>query len=385
MSKFLSVALAAVVGIATSLPAQAAPKEPVKPIAALTEILSDPQAILRVIPALPDSITRVDPTAVRIFMYNERKREETEALATVVENRLSEELLRLHRFKVIEAREAKTLRVESSSTNFQLSNTIESLARMRTIGQSVGADAILMYAPQIQDRMVLVNAKLVRVSDGEILWTERFAYNFDLQRAEREAQAQAQETAKREAEKKRLSLERRTRDNGLYAYTGMTGFAMRRSSTDGGKTADQVSPAGLSIGFMGLRNMGFAENAAFGVDLQIDQMGSVNSKLSLPIVTLSPIFLLRLDPLFVKGENDGVFNLYFGPGESFVFQDPQLTYQFTGKAGLMIRFTPDMFLNLGAVYLPNQEVSFPQVSGLSGTVKDFGGLTYQVTFGLAFK
>ncbi|HEY9897883.1 MAG TPA: FlgO family outer membrane protein [Pantanalinema sp.] len=384
MSKILSVALAAVVGIAACPPALSAPKDPAKPIAALTEILSDPQAILRVIPALPDSITRVDPTAVRLFMYNERKREETEALATVVENRLSEELLRLHRFKVIEAREAKTLRVESSSTNFQLSNTIESLARMRAIGQSVGADAILMYAPQIQDRMVLVNAKLVRVGDGEILWTERFAYNFDLQRAEREAQAQAEEASKLEAERRRVSLERRTRDNGLYAYTGMTGYAMRRRSAAAG-TSDEVSPAGLSVGFMGLRNMGFAENAAFGVDLQIDQMGSVNPKLSLPMVTLSPLFLLRLDPLFVKGENDGVFNLYFGPGETFIFQAPQLSYQFTGKAGLMVRFTPDMFLNLGAVYVPQQEVGFQAVPGLDGTVKDFGGLTYQVTFGLAFK
>lgn len=384
MSKILSVALAAVVGIAACPPALATPKDPVKPIAALTEILSDPQAILRVIPALPDTITRVDPTAVRIFVYNERKREETEALATVVENRLSEELLRLHRFKVIEAREAKTVRVESSTTNFQLSNTIESLARMRSIGQSVGADAILMYAPQIQDRMVLVNAKLVRVGDGEILWTERFAYNFDLQRAEREAQAKAEEEAKLDAERKRIALEKRTRDNGLYAYTGMTGFAMRRRSAAAG-TADEISPAGLSVGFMGLRNMGFAENAAFGIDLQIDQMGSVNSRLSLPLVTLSPIFLLRLDPLFVKGENDGVFNLYFGPGETFIFQAPQMTYQFTGKAGLMVRFTPDMFLNLGAMYVPQQAVGFQALPGLEGTVKDFGGLTYQVTFGLGFK
>ncbi|MBO9541281.1 hypothetical protein J7643_11890 [bacterium] len=384
MNKILSVALAAVVGLAACPVALAAPKEPVKPVAALTEILSDPQAILRVIPALPDAIARVDPTAVRIFLYNERKREETESLATVVENRLSEELLRLHRFKVIEAREAKTTRVESSTTNFQLSNTIESLARMRSIGQSVGADAILMYAPQIQDRMVLVNAKLVRASDGEILWTERFAYNFDLQRAEREAQLKAEEEAKVEAERKRASMEKRTRDNGLYAYTGMTGYAMRRLSAAAG-TADEVSPAGLSLGFMGLRNMGFAENAAFGLDLQIDQMGAVNPKLSLPMVTLSPIFLLRLDPLFVKGENDGIFNLYFGPGETFIFQAPQLTYQFTGKAGLMIRFTPDTFLNLGAVYVPQQAVGFQAVPGLDGTVKDFGGLTYQVTFGLAFK
>lgn len=380
MRKILSVALIGLLGFAQA--AQA--KEPPKEIPALTGILSDPQSILYVIPSLPDTVTKIDPTVVRVFLYNERKRDETEPLAAVVENRLNEELLRLRRFKVIEAREAKTTRVESSSTSFQLSNTIESLSRLRSIGQSVGADAVMMYAPQIQDRMVLVSAKLVKVSDGEILWTDRFAYNFDLQAAMKEAQARADELAKQEAEKKRIAEERRTRDNGFYVYTGMTGYSMRRSRTSG--AADQISPAGITaLGAMVLRNVSFADNVAVGLDGEFDLAGSINPNLPLSYLSVTPMLFMRLDPLFVRGDNHGVVNLYLGAGETVMFQQPNPTYETTGKAGLMLRFTPETFLNLGMIYQAEKTVTFSPVTGLANTVEKYGGLTYQVTFGYAFK
>lgn len=380
MRKILSVALIGLLGLAQA--AQA--KEPPREIPALTEILSDPQSILYVIPSLPDTVTKIDPTVVRVFLYNERKRDETEPLAAVVENRLNEELLRLRRFKVIEAREAKTTRVESSTTSFQLSNTIESLKRLRQIGQSVGADAVMMYAPQIQDRMVLVSAKLVRVTDGEILWTDRFAYNFDLQAAMKEAQAKADELAKLEADKRRISEERRTRDNGFYVYTGMTGYSMRRSKTTG--DADQISPAGITaLGATVLRNVSFADNVAVGLDGEFDLAGSINPNLPLSYMSITPVLFMRLDPLFVRGDNNGVVNLYLGAGETVMFQQPAPTYETTGKAGLMLRFTPETFLNLGMVYQAEKTVTFSSVPGLESTVKNYGGLTYQVTFGYAFK
>lgn len=385
MRKILSVALAGALGLAMIAPVAVAKEAPPE-IPALTEILADPQAVQRVIPALPDSITKVDPTLVRVFLYNERKREETEPLSEVVENRLGEELLRLHRFKVLEAREAKTTRVESTASTFQVSNTIESLARLRAIGQAIGADAVLMYAAQIQDRMVLVNMRLVRVTDGEIVWTERFAYNFDLERARREAEAQAEAAAKAAAEKKRLEEEKRTRDNGVYAYTGVTGFSMRRVKTAGAASdqTDAVSQAGVCAGLTLWRNFSFLDNAAFGGDLEVDQAGSVNPNLSMLVASFTPMVLLRLDPLFVKGDNNGIFNLYMGAGETWMFEDP-LNYQFTGKAGLMMRPMPDMFVNLGAVYMPAQALNLSSVSGLSNTVDNYGGLTYQVTVGMAFK
>ena len=128
----------------------------------LDEILADPQAILNVIPGLPLDLARIDPTVVRVFLYNERKRGETDSINGLIENRFSEELLALHRFKLIEAREAKTIRVERQGGAISISNTVDSLDRLRTMGESLGADAAFMFAPQIQDRMVIVGAKLVR-------------------------------------------------------------------------------------------------------------------------------------------------------------------------------------------------------------------------------
>ena len=381
MQKFLTVALAGILGISTLTPAARGAESGYPQLA---QILSDPQAILNVIPAIPDSITRVDPTVVRVFLYNARKRPDTDALASVIENRLDEELLRLHRFKVIEGRDAKVPRIVSGPHTFEISNTIESLARLRSVGKAMGADAALMYSPQVQDRTVMVSVKLVRVTNGDILWTDRFAYNFDLQRAQREAQARLEQQARIVAAKKKQEELLRTRDNGMYAYFGVNGYSMRRVSTNGG--SDQVSPGGLCFGATFLHSMGFTNNAAFGVDLEGDAAGMVNTFSSLPLVSASitPMFLLRLDSLFVRGANSGVVNLYGGPGITFLTEQPANNL-FTGKTGLMIRFTPETFMDLGAVYMPVHTANFDASPGLASSVPNYGGLTYQITVGMAFK
>ncbi len=349
----------------------------------LDEILADPQAILNVIPALPIDLARVDPSVVRVFVYNERKRGETDPLNGLIENRLSEELLALRRFKLIEAREAKTIRVERQGGAISISNTVDSLERLRLLGESLGADAAFMFAPQIQDRMVIVGAKLVRCKDGEILWTERFAYNFDLSRAEKEAKDRQEQNLRQEAERQQRDAEKRTRDNGLYLYTGVNGFSTKRSSTQA-----NVSPvengSGLTLGLMGLRNWSFNSNAAFGLDVQFAQQGGVLGGTSLPSLTFSPLLFFRLDPLFTENRNEGFLNLYAGPGETLFFEK-DLAYSFSAKAGFLIRFQPEMFLDIGATYIPTRTVKFATSSGLAAETAGWGGLTYHASVGLAFK
>ncbi|MEB3187415.1 MAG: hypothetical protein VKP72_08250 [bacterium] len=349
----------------------------------LDEILADPQAILNVIPALPLDLSRVDPAVVRVFLYNERKRGETDPLNGLIENRLSEELLALRRFKLIEAREAKTIRVERQGGAISISNTLDSLERLRAMGESLGADAAFMFAPQIQDRMVIVGAKLVRCKDGEILWTERFAYNFDLSRAEKDAKARQEENLRQETERQQRDAEKRTRDNGLYLYTGVNGFTTKRASTETGG-ASLESTSGLTLGLMGLRNWSFNPNAAFGLDVQFAQQGGVVGGTSLPSVTFSPLLFFRLDPIFTENRNEGFLNLYAGPGETLFFEK-ELAYSFSAKAGFLIRFQPEMFLDIGATYLPTRTVKFATSTGLASETAGWGGLTYHASVGLAFK
>ena len=374
--------LALGLAIATVLPGLASPAL-AEADARLNEILADPQAILNVIPSLPLDLAKIDPTVVRVFLYNERKRGETDPLNGLIENRLGEELLALHRFKLVEARETKTFRVERQSGSITISNTVDSLERLRQLGDNLGADAALMFAPQIQDRMVIVGAKLVRCKDGEILWTERFAYNFDLSRAEQEAKARQEDARRQEAERQQRDSEKRTRDNGLYIYTGVNGFTTKRASTQADVSAVENS-SGLTLGLMGLRNWSFNQNAAFGLDVQLAQQGGVQPGTSLPSLTFSPLLFFRLDPILTENRNEGFFNFYVGPGETLFFEK-DLAYSFSGKAGFLIRFQPEMFLDVGATYVPARTVKFANSTGLAAEMASWGGLTYHASVGLAFK
>lgn len=364
----------------TATPAWAA--EP----AQLVEILSDPTSIDRVIPALPDTLRQIDPTIVRVFLYNERKREETDSLANVVENRLYQELLRLRRFKVIESREAKTTRVQSDSKTFQVSNTIESIARLRQIGEAVGADSVLMYAPQIQDKMVLVNAKMLRVSDGEVLWTERFAYNFDLVKVLKEQAVKREAEEKAAAEKKRLADEHLTRDDGFYwGFVNVGGFAMRRQSqTD--PTLDVVTYQSYDMTFTMLRSTPLTDNFSVGFDGEVNLLGMFNPDLAMPRVGVGFATLLRLDPLWVRGENQGIFNLYFVPQLTVGLENGTADTRPGGRAGLMIKFRPDTYLTLGCHYLDPHKPVYGAKAGYNSTLDaPLGGLTWAAGFGMVFK
>lgn len=362
-------------------PAQAAPAEPdSEPL--VTDLLNYTQAAEQILPGLPEDLTKVDPTLLRLFLFNERRRPETDKLDLLVENRLQELLLPLRRFKVLESREAKVRRVVSTPTALQVSTTIESLDRLREMAREVGADAVLMYAPFVTNQIAMVHLKLVRASDGEIVWTHRYSYDFNAVRQGAVMRAKAEEDARKAEAARRDEVARKNRDNGVYVYTGVTGFAADRLATQAGVTARHADLS-LSAGVMALRNTYFWENLAVGLDAEYLQAGGVDTTLYHGMLNVTPLLFMRLDPLFVGTQGVGVVNAYAGPGLAFSFSEA-LQRPTTGKFGFLVRFTPDLFMNLGFTYVPQQAIRMPSVSGLEGTM-GYGGMSYHATFGMAFR
>ncbi len=349
----------------------------------VTDLLNYSQAAEQIIPALPEEITKIDPTLLRIFLFNERRRPETDKLDLLVENRLHELLLPLRRFKVVESRESKVRKIVSTPTELQVSTTIESLDRLRDLAGNVGADAVLMYAPFVTNEVVMVHLKLVRASDGEIVWTHRYAYDFNAVRQGAAMRAKAEEEARKAEAAKRAELERKTRDNGVYLYSGVTGFAADRVSSTAGVPARHADLS-LSAGVMALRNTYFWENLAVGIDAEYIQGGGVDFSLYHGLVNVSPLLFMRLDPLFGGKDNLGVVNLYAGPGFAISLADA-LRQPSTAKGGFLIRFTPDLFMNLGLTYVPQQDVSLaPAGSGYANSMT-YGGMSYHATIGMSFR
>jgi hypothetical protein len=364
-----------------ALPAHAQEAEPTaEPL--VTDLLNYAQAAEQIVPALPEDITKVDPTLLRVFLYNERRRTETDKLDLLVENRLHELMLPLRRFKLLESRASKVRRVVSTPTALQVSTTIESLERLREMAREINADAVLMYAPFVTNQVVMVHLKLVRASDGEIVWTHRYSYDFDGERRGAAMRVKAAEEARKAEEAKRAALERKNRDNGVYLYSGVTGFAADRVTNPAGGVGRHADFS-LSAGVMTLRNTYFWENLAVGLDAEYVQAGGVDTSLYHGMVNVTPLLFLRLDPLFVGKDNLGVVNLYAGPGLAFSFSEA-LKQPATAKVGLLLRFTPDLFLNLGLTHLPQQELKMPSAGGLSASMT-YGGLSYHATLGMAFR
>lgn len=373
--------------LAFGLPVAQAAEAPEAPADASTGLVMDlvnyAQAAEQIVPALPEEFTKVDPTILRVFLFNERRRPETEKLDLLVENRLQELILPLRRFKLIESRETKVKRVVSTPTALQVSTTIESLERMRELAKEIGADAVLMYSPFVTNRVAMVHLKLVRVSDGEIVFTHRYSYDFDTVRQGTAARLKAEEDAKKAVLEKELELERRNRDNGVYVYTGVKGFPARRDANPAG-TPGRSADLSISVGMMALRNTFFWENLAVGLDAEYLQAGGVDRNLYYGVVNVTPLLFLRLDPLFVGKNSLGVVNLYGGPGMAFGLAADPLAQPATAKLGFLVRFTPTLFMDLGLTHFPRQNLKLTAASGLVDTM-DYGGLTYHATFGVAFK
>lgn len=356
--------LAPILGAAPAMAAEA--RTPVDPA---TSMLTQPELLDQLFDPFPDSVRQVDPSVVKIVVFRETRQDRYPELNTLIENRVTDELIRTNRFKVVECRECRTPRVVSDEKSFSYSNTIESNLRLAEIAQRLGVDGVLMWNTMGTGKNVIVNFRLVRANDGAVVWSKHF---------QTEPDRDLEEEKRRQAEE-----ERKYRDSGLYVYGGFQGFNVSRTRFD--ETGGEFVSMGLDVGAVLLRNSSFLENFAYGLEANVLQAGALNQNIILPVVSLSPYFLFAMDPIFWRDSRNRVVNLYAGVGQTFVLGQ-EFQNRVSAKGGLMFKFTPDLFLNIGFVNVPEvtARLSPDKDNSLKTTVK-FGSFTYDVGMGIIFK
>ncbi|MBM3271320.1 MAG: hypothetical protein FJZ01_27105 [Candidatus Sericytochromatia bacterium] len=373
--QFASAALAAVLSIAAPvMPALAADKVPVDPAVAM---LTQPELLAQLFEPFADSVRQVDPSVVKVVVFRETRQDRYPELNTLIENRVTDELIRTNRFKVVECRECRTPRVVSDEKSFSYSNTIESNQRLAEIGQRLGVDGVMMWNTMGTGKNVICNFRLVRTNDGAVVWSKHFQTEPDRD-LEEEKRKQAEE-------------ERKFRDSGLYVYGGFQGFSMVRAllpgNTPTAETFDQRNELSLGLGTVLLRNSSFMENFAYGLDMHLISGGALNTQLLLPVISVAPYFLIALDPLFWRDSRNRVFNMYASVGQTFILGNKgKFQNRISEKAGFLFKFTPDLFLNLGFVNIPQVTADLSPDDKLQfQTQVGFGGFTYEVGAGIVFK
>lgn len=357
--------------LAMAAPALAA-AEPSSPSDPAVAMLTHPELMDQLFAGFGSSISKVDPSVVKVFVYRERRQDPYPQLNTIIENRIVDELIRTHRFKVVYCRECSVPHIVSTKTTFSYSNTIESNAKLASLAQRLGVDGVLMWNTLGTGKSVIVTFELVRANDGAIVWSKHFETKPEAQTAD-QAQQEAEEAA-------------RNRMSGLYLYGGFQGFDTSRLALSGSSSTTQSVSQGLDIGLSLVRQSSFLDNFGYGLEANFLQAGALNPNLSLPVVSIGPTFMLSLDPLFWPGTNQRIFNLYAGAGPSFIVGSSLLNTLYY-KAGVMLRFTDSLFLNLGFVNItPAQgtQVTLSSSNGLSSNAS-FGGSTYDVGFGIDFR
>lgn len=362
--------LAACLSVSLAAPALAADAKPQDPAVAM---LTHPELVDQLFAGFGSSISKADPSVVRIFVYREKRKDPYPELNTIIENRIIDELIQTNRFKVVYCRECSVPHIESTRTTFTFSNTIDSDAALAALAHRLGVDGVLMWNTLGTGRNVIVTFKLIRANDGAIIWSKHF-----------ETEPLAREKEQAEAAARKLN---RDRMSGLYLYGGLQGFNTSRQALPGSSAASQFVAQGLDIGLVLARQSSFLDDFAYGLEANVLQAGALNPNLSLPVVSVGPYFMLALDPLFVRGTDQRIFNLYAGAGPSFIIAQNLLnTIDF--KGGMMLRFTHSLFLNLGFVDIepnPANVVMLPDSGNNFSSTARFGGFTYDVGFGIVFQ
>jgi TolB-like protein len=334
-------------------------------------MLTQPELMDQLFQPFGETIRQVDPSVVKVVVFRETRQDRYPELNTLIENRVTDELIRSNRFKVVECRECRTPRVVSDEKSFSYSNTIESNARLAEIGTRLGVDGVLMWSTMGTGKNVIVNFKMVRANDGAVVWSKHF---------QTEPDRSAQEEKRRQQEE-----EARFRDSGFYSYLGMSGFNTTRVSTSDDKTAnpDAFEKMGLGVGGILLRNSSFLDNFAYGLEANFTSAAGLNLNSTFGVVTAEPFFLLAIDPLLFKESKNRVFNLYAAVGPTVALGKTPVTL-ISSKAGLMFKPTPDLFLNVGFVNVPTNTIDLQAKNNFQST-EQFGGFVWDVGMGIVFK
>ena len=300
----------------------------------------------------PASMSDADLTGNRIALYrvgDPRNRRYPAELYEAIENRMFDRLLNGGAFRVYECMQCKTVRVTIRDNHLSMAHRAESNARLREIGEKVGVDGLLLWDAYAQGERVVLDTRLMDVETGRVVWSHKYTHAVRWQRQ-------------------------------WVTYLGLwgietTGFSYTPGVPD--VSADRLMVAGAELReatslFKGLTyglglNM-FRNTAKRDQDVKVDAL------------TLYARLGQGLDPLFgYTGKQYSNFELYLAVGDAFIEDANNLLV----RAGLEVRFTQRLFMDLGWVYLEDQELDIgnPPPGEPGGEV---GGSGYDVSLGLRF-
>lgn len=264
---------------------------------------------------------------------------------TLIEDQIRDRIISGKRFQIIECLECKTVKVTIKDNKLVREDFTENNEHMRKYGRKLDIDAFMFWEAFIEGNRVIVNFKLIKATDGKILWTRQYNGPYDPTAYDH------------------FSLD---------IYIGMLGYNLTRTPNTGGINAiklDNMAKAGLRLRekFSALDRIEFSIGAEYFGPL------SKRSKFDFNGILAEARMVIDILPLMKHLRT----NVYVSGGPAFYNSELSAFVRY----GIEIPFQRFGYISFGGQYMPEKDVDLGGLTNFNNTAK-FGGSSYDLTIGI---
>ena len=295
----------------------------------------------------------LDVEVNKIFLYQLRPRGsiQSPSISNMLSQGISQRLLATQRFKLVECFECRITHISLSSDNFEVSTDISNNARFRSIAKRIGANGALTWYVVSEGDNAVLNMNLVRVGDGEILWSKQYSGP---------------------------TLEPKGPDSNIAFTAGFINQKFERKTNSGAPETLEDKSLGsiVNLGIEYRSRSIISEKAEFAIGAEYAFNGEETDHFNIDMISLGGRVISNVGNFLELAEA----GYYIGFGQVILFDN----INYILKLGIELGFTRDLFADLGIVYIPSDDyVTTTEVDGYSNDI-EVGGTGFAFSLGIKF-
>ncbi len=276
---------------------------------------------------------------------------------TMIEGMIIKKLIDTEKFLVTECVECKLIQVKLQNDQLSINQAIESNKDMRNLARKLQVDGFFMWSANVYEEKFTVDMRLVDATDNHVVWTRQYA-----------RKTNPIELAKRDEELNEEEFDRVDWE----LFVGAWGFSAEREGTG---VSDRQLSSVTTFGIRRREHSELNEDISYGLGFETFSNLAQTDYFDM----LGFVIEGRVEVNISALEQWVPTLMYLELGQAFFKEQQSLVY----KYGIEFPFTRNGYIDLGVIYLPEQEVEWKEVDGLEES-SEFGGASYDITLGYRF-
>lgn len=280
-------------------------------------------------------------------MNDRRNRKLSEETYHAIEQLIITKLLENSRIDVKECLQCKTTRIRMAEDHFSVLRRVASNDKLAQMGTDLKVDGFLMWEAYSEEDRVFLNLRMVDSATGRFLWAKQYLMDMG--------------------------------NPMKWAFTSsLWGLTAKRNSTDGSQ--QQTLDSMLALGVRTVEETSLSEKISYGFGLNFFMNPAQRDYFDVNGLAADATVHFDLDSLISDADKPhSNYSVYAGLGQAFVSGTPA----FLVKGGFGLRFNTRQSLNLGFIYMQNNNIGMIDATGYEAT-GTFGGFGYDLSLSIQF-